>query len=143
MDAGLRAGPRIHIGFSPAEGYRAGRELLAHGTRPTAVFVSSDFQATGVMRACHEAGLSIPGDIAIVSFDGTAEAEYRWPALTTVRQPLREMVTDAVGVLLDEDPGVPSFREYPTSLVVRQSCGCALPATLRTPGGERRERTRT
>ena len=128
LDAGRKAGPRIHAGFSPAEGYRAGRELLAQEPRTTAVFVSSDHQATGVLRACHEAGRSVPDDLAIVSFDDSSGAQYCWPALTTVRQPVHEMVADAIAQLLDDgENGTPSFRRYPTSLVVRQSCGCPRP----------------
>lgn len=124
LAAGRKAGPRIHAGFSPAEGYRAGKEMLAQEPLTTAVFVSSDYQAAGVLRACHEAGRSVPDEIAVVSFDDSSGAQYCWPALTTVRQPVREMVTDAVTQLLGDGDEAPTFHKYPTSLVVRQSCGC-------------------
>lgn len=122
--AGLAAGPVVHTGFSPDAGWRAGRHLLAEGKAPTALFVASDHQAVGVLRACHEAGLVVGQDIAICSFDGTTEAEYAWPALTTIRQPLAEMVSEAVRWIVDHAAGRPEYREFPTTLVVRGSCGC-------------------
>lgn len=126
LDAGCRAGPRIHVGFSPADGYRAAKELLAQEPRTTAVFVSSDHQTAGVLRAFREAGRSVPDDIAVVSFDDSPGASYCWPALTTVRQPVREMVTHAIAQLIDSTLWSPAFRPYSTTLVVRQSCGCPL-----------------
>ncbi|RYX89334.1 MAG: LacI family transcriptional regulator, partial [Comamonadaceae bacterium] len=72
--------------FSREGGYFAAQSLLALSSRPTAVFASSDLQAVGALRACHEAGLRIPEDIAVVSFDGTLESEFTWPPLTVVQQ---------------------------------------------------------
>jgi ABC-type sugar transport system substrate-binding protein len=52
----------------------------------TAIFAANDQMALGVMRALHEIGRDIPGDISIVGFDDMAEARSFWPPLTTVRQ---------------------------------------------------------
>ena len=57
-------------------GYEAGRLLLDADEPPTAVFACSDLMAVGLLRAAHEGGLSAPGDFAVVSFDGTKEAEW-------------------------------------------------------------------
>lgn len=133
LEAGRKAGPRIHVGFSPAEGYRAGRQLLAQEPRTTAVFVSSDYQTAGVLRACREAGRSVPDDIAVVSFDDSSGAQYCWPALSTVRQPVPEMVADAITQLIDPAAWSSTFRAYPATLVVRQSCGCPLTDQFRDP----------
>ena len=98
---------------------------LTSADKPTAIFASSDMQAIGILRAIHEAGLTVPGDIALTSFDGSAEAEYSWPALTTVEQPVRVMAEAAVGALLGARRGEPAeHRTFPTELRVRQSCGC-------------------
>ena len=75
-EAGLPEGPIARSAFTRVGGYAAGQRLLASGNRPTAIFASSDMQAIGILRALHEAGLSVPGDIALASFDGSAEAEY-------------------------------------------------------------------
>ncbi|WP_427129290.1 LacI family DNA-binding transcriptional regulator [Pseudarthrobacter sp. S9] len=124
-DAGLPEGPVVRGEFTRAGGYAAGRRLLASANRPTAIFASSDMQAIGILRAIHEAGLSVPGDITLASFDGSAEAEYSWPALTTVEQPVRDMAEAAVSALVGSTRGQqPEHRIFPTTLRIRQSCGC-------------------
>jgi LacI family transcriptional regulator len=124
-DAGLLEGPIVRGPFSRAGGYAAGQRLLAAANRPTAIFASSDMQAIGILRAIHEAGISVPGDIALASFDGSVEAEYSWPALTTVEQPVKAMAEAAVSALVGENRGKPAgHRLFPTKLLVRQSCGC-------------------
>lgn len=120
---GLPRGPIIRTGWDRESGYRAGPEFLARSPRPDAVVAASDRLAVGLLRALHEAGVDIPGDIAVVSFDGTQESGYCWPPLTCARQP-RELMGRAVLDLLD-DPGLaPGHHEFPTELVIRASCGC-------------------
>jgi LacI family transcriptional regulator len=124
-DAGVPEGQIVHSAFTRPGGYIAGQRLLASPNRPTAIFASSDMQAIGILRAVREAGLTVPGDIAIASFDGSVEAEYSWPALTTVEQPVREMAEAAVAALVGAGRGAPAqHRIFPTKLHVRQSCGC-------------------
>ncbi|MBT8162176.1 MULTISPECIES: LacI family DNA-binding transcriptional regulator [Arthrobacter] len=123
--AGLPEGPLARDVFDRAGGYAAGQRLLAEPERPTAIFASSDMQAIGLLRAIREAGLSVPEDIAVASFDGSIEAEYSWPALTTVEQPVWEMAEAAVSALVGETRNeAPQHRIFPTQLRVRQSCGC-------------------
>ena len=77
------------------------------------------------LRAVHEAGVAVPGDIAVTSFDGAVEAEYSWPPLTTVEQPVAAMAEAAEAALVDARRGEePRHRIFPTTLHVRQSCGC-------------------
>ena len=69
----------------------------------------------------YHAGRSVPTDIALASFDGSPDAEFTIPPLTTVNVPLADMAVDAIAEIL----GVPNHgRTYATSLVVRRSCGC-------------------
>ncbi|HET7140669.1 MAG TPA: LacI family DNA-binding transcriptional regulator [Arthrobacter sp.] len=124
-DAGLPEGPTARSEFDRPGGYAAGKRLLASGNRPTAIFASSDMQGIGILRAVHEAGLTVPGDIALVSFDGSIESEYSWPALTTVAQPVRAMAESAVRALVGEGRERElQHRIFPTELIIRQSCGC-------------------
>jgi LacI family transcriptional regulator len=123
--AGLQEGPIARANFDREGGYAAGKRLLASADRPTAIFVSSDLQAVGVMRALHEAALSVPEDIAVVSFDGTPESEYTWPAITSVQQPLTAMAAAAVAALVKPDRAEPpEHLVFNVELIVRQSCGC-------------------
>ncbi|MEO7015673.1 MAG: LacI family DNA-binding transcriptional regulator [Leifsonia sp.] len=124
-EAGLPEGPVMRADFTLAGGYQAGKRLLAGITRPTAIFAGSDLQGIGVLRALHEGGVSVPHDIAVVAFDGSMESEYSWPALTTVKQPVREMAEAAVAKLLDGGSGTSTGHlTFPTELILRRSCGC-------------------
>jgi DNA-binding LacI/PurR family transcriptional regulator len=76
---------------SPELGYHLTRALLAKGARFTAMFAFNDISAIGAIRALREAGLRVPDDVSVVGFDDIQAAAYQNPALTTVRQPLREM----------------------------------------------------
>ncbi|MET9218435.1 MULTISPECIES: LacI family DNA-binding transcriptional regulator [unclassified Streptomyces] len=87
--AGLSFDPRLAPQveeFDRRSGLRAGRALAAlpAGSRPDAVFCFNDMLAVGAIRAFHEAGLAVPGDIAVAGVDGSEEGRYATPSLTTV-----------------------------------------------------------
>jgi DNA-binding LacI/PurR family transcriptional regulator len=109
-----------------AGGYTAMQALLALPAPPTAVFVGSDEQCLGVYRALHEQGLAVSTNMSVVGFDDMPYAELLTPALTTVRQPLREMGRVATTLLLRVIAGelVETLRvELATPLITRASCG--------------------
>lgn len=125
QEAGLIEGPISRVPFTREGGYQAGQELLACVERPSAVFVSSDLQAVGLLCALHEEGLRIPQDLAIFSFDGAPESEYTWPRLSTVAQPLKELAQSALDTLLTPIPGEGhQAKTFPAELILRASCGC-------------------
>jgi DNA-binding LacI/PurR family transcriptional regulator len=85
---------------SPELGYLATRKLLASRKPFTALFAFNDISAMGAIRALREAKLRVPDDVSVVGFDDIQSAAYQNPALTTVRQPLREMGRIAAETLL-------------------------------------------
>ena len=120
-DAGLTTEHLIRVHWSAAGGREAAYRLLGDHGAATAVFASSDQQAIGLIAGLQAAGTSLPDDVAIASFDGSPEAEFTVPPLTTVDVPLAAMATDAIAEVL----GLPrTSRSYPAHLVVRRSCGC-------------------
>jgi LacI family transcriptional regulator len=129
-EAGLEAEVQFTVRseFDRAGGYHAAALLLqSQRRRPTAIFASTDAQAIGALRAAAEAGLRIPDDLAIVSFDGTPEAAFTLPGLTTVEQPVAELGRRAVHLLLERirNPDTPLQSErLSTELIRRASCGC-------------------
>ncbi|WP_310165263.1 LacI family DNA-binding transcriptional regulator [Arthrobacter sp. BE255] len=123
-EAGLPEGPAEFTDFTRQGGYEATRRLLALPKPPTAIFASSDLLAVGALRAIHEADLSIPEDIAVVSFDGTSESEFSWPQLTTVRQPITQIAEAAVDAALSSNSSGGKVQLLPTELIIRRSCGC-------------------
>jgi DNA-binding LacI/PurR family transcriptional regulator len=111
--------------FDHTSGYYQTHALLALAEPPTAIVAGCDTQATGIYRALAEHGLRVPDDMSVVGFDDIPSTEWMSPPLTTIRQPLREMGSIAVDLLLQQIEGEPlkSLRvELATSLVVRQSC---------------------
>jgi LacI family transcriptional regulator len=121
--AGRRLGAIERPPFSRQGGYEAGLSLLRRKARPSAIFVSGDIQAVGLLRAAHELGVTVPVEVAVGSFDDSEESRFCWPPLTTARQPVRAMAEAAVtSVLRGTAPGEHLVFDMP--LVVRRSCGC-------------------
>jgi LacI family transcriptional regulator len=92
--------------------------------RPTAIFASNDHSAFGAMDAVRDVGLQMPYDISIVGFDDIPQASIVYPKLTTVRQPLEQMGSVAVKMLLAqiEDRSLPPQRVVlATQLIIRDS----------------------
>jgi DNA-binding LacI/PurR family transcriptional regulator len=121
--AGARVPPVLVGDWSPASGYRVGLQL-AVDPEVSAIFVANDQMALGVLRALHERGREIPGEVSIVGFDDVPEAQYFTPPLTTVRQDFGEMGRSAMRLLLEliQDTGQPPQRvTIAPELVVRRS----------------------
>ena len=102
------------------------RRLLALDRPPSAVLFGTDEMAVGGMTVAQRAGYDVPRDIAVVGFDDIRWARYCWPPLTTLRQPARAMVQQAVGALVDLVEGRPlgevgEVHIFAPELVVRSS----------------------
>lgn len=128
QEAGVSVDPHLHQpgGFVAETGYEAMKKLLGLPEPPTAVFAGNDMQAMGVYRALYESGLRTPDDVSVVGFDDLPLSSLLAPALTTIRQPVREMGVLATRMLLRTIAGekLESDRvEVATSLVVRESSG--------------------
>lgn len=111
---------------SPEVGYVAARKLLDAGEPFTALFAFNDVSAIGAIRAFREAGHRVPEDISVIGFDDVDSAAFHNPALTTIRQPLREMGRLAAGALLQRiakgvDAPFPELVIVAPELIVRQS----------------------
>jgi DNA-binding LacI/PurR family transcriptional regulator len=63
---------------------------LPQAQRPTAVVTMNDVMAIGALQAAQARGLTVGSDFAVVGFDDSPVAQYLWPPLTTVHQPISE-----------------------------------------------------
>jgi LacI family transcriptional regulator len=115
--------PVIRTLVNRRAGYAAGLRLLGRAHPPTAVFVATDEQAFGVLRAAADLGRRVPDDLAVASFDGIAQAAYSVPGLTTASQPVDEMGWRAVTALLEANL-TGETEVLPVHVVRRGSCGC-------------------
>lgn len=112
-------------GFNLAQSYEAMIRILQAKERPTALFAASDKMAYGAYKAIQEYGLSIPGDISVVSFDDIEMSEFVNPSLTTFRVYKEEMGRIAVKLLMQRMEGqipLPLVHLLPTRLMIRDSC---------------------
>jgi LacI family transcriptional regulator len=89
--------------------FKAGVDLLptlmASSERPTAVICANDDTAVGALFAAHRAGMDVPGDLSIASFDDTPVSALVWPPLTTVHQPIQEISARAVQIIASTPGG--------------------------------------
>jgi LacI family transcriptional regulator len=125
----LRPSGRGHVG-----GYEFGLSWLPRKDRPTALFAATDGLAIGLLRAARELGVRVPEELAIVSCNGTDEAAFSLPTLTTVFHPIPaigEAALDVLESILKGGPPAPS-RSLPMALRSGRSCGCPSEPEHRT-----------
>ena len=95
-------------------------ELFSSPTPPTALLAQSDRIAFIALDWLRARGLSVPGDVSVIGFDGVPECERSNPALTTIQQPIAEIGRRAVKAILDHGHEV--WREtLPAELAIRGS----------------------
>lgn len=88
--------------FSVQNGYLETKLLMSRAQRPTAIFALSNTIMLGALKAIREAGLRIPEDVALISFDNNLYMDYMTPSITRISQPVEDMAKLAVKILLDK-----------------------------------------
>jgi LacI family transcriptional regulator len=120
-------------GYDRESGKASMTDLLQRmpgSSRPTALFIASDVQAIGALEALREAGLRVPEDMAIVSFDDIELAQHA--QLTTMRQPMYDMGVLALERLhsrMQNPNREPTLTSFVPKLIIRSSCGTRLRRT--------------
>lgn len=107
-------------------GYQAMKTYLQSGGKlPDAIFVASDAVAPGALKALQEAGVSVPKDIGIVSFNNTNFSEFANPPLSSVEVNLRENAKSAIFCMQFLWNGFRSPKKIvvPCELIDRNSVG--------------------
>jgi diguanylate cyclase (GGDEF)-like protein len=141
QEFGLSDDPRLveHGRHWDVGGQEAMQRVLQSGVEFTAVMCSNDGSAVGVMKALKEAGLRIPWDVAVTSFDDVLEGLAQVPPLTSVHYPLFEAGYRSLFLLrkrMESGPrALPDVVRVSTWLVARQSCGCLPEIVAKAEGG--------
>lgn len=89
------------------------RGLLSKPKRPSAIICMNDRLAFGAYQALGEAGLTVPEDISVISFDDDPIAAWLRPSLATTALPHEQMGRRAVELLLDGGAAEPSLVPMP------------------------------
>ncbi len=127
---GIAAQPVVRQVYTVEGGQSAAAVLLDQDV--TAIVAASDYMALGAIRGVRRAGLTVPGDVSVVGYDGTMITEFVDPPLTTVRQPTGRLAKEVARAVV----ALVTHREVPSGellfspeLVVRSST--APPPTSR------------
>lgn len=128
-DAGIEVDESLIVegDFTEEGGVRTMQHLLDHAPAFTAAFAANDQTAAGALLALRERGLRCPEDISLVGYDDVLLANYLYPALTTVRQPVAEMGQAAAQLALAAGAEGEVTRRFEPELVQRRSVSTSTP----------------
>ncbi|MCC7299851.1 MAG: LacI family DNA-binding transcriptional regulator [Verrucomicrobia bacterium] len=127
-ERGVETTPSLfqHLALPPFEAGREGmNQFLCQAPQsiPTAVIAAEDMIAHGALRALHEAGKRVPEDISVAGIDDIPSAQLATPPLTTLRQPVRAMISEAFKILVDNQLKDTKDVSIVPELIIRESCG--------------------
>lgn len=91
---------------------------------PTAILATDSLVALATLAAAREAGLSVPEDLSIITFDNSPWGEAFSPALSVISQPVRELGETAARMVIERIQGLeapPREVQLPGTLIVRDS----------------------
>ncbi len=107
-------------------GFRTMKQWIEANKNITAVFCASDTIAMGALLAARELGKKVPEDYAVIGFDDLSFAEFTYPPLTTIHQPIFQKGRMAAELLINEIEDEDAERQkinLDPQLVIRESCG--------------------
>lgn len=110
--------------WNPNGGYQLMKELIEKGNMPDAIIIGSDPMAIGALRALNEAGIQVPDNLSVISFDDIESAAFLNPPLSTVKVHPDELGKAAVKLLVDRlinKRTVPVEMTLGTELILRES----------------------
>lgn len=120
-------------------GEEAAARFVATGMPTTATVAATDRNALGFVQALRAHGLAVPRDLAVIGFDHTDSGARTIPRLTTVdphHDRVGELAADLVLDLLQGDEVEATLYRVPTTVTVRESCGCSLWSAPSTPDAD-------
>ncbi|MFC4056911.1 LacI family DNA-binding transcriptional regulator [Planomonospora corallina] len=119
-----RLGVAEMTAMTARSGEKSAADLLAEGL-PDAIFCANDLLALGVLRALLQAGVRVPGDVALMGYDDIGFAAASAVSLSSMRQPTYQLGRIATELLLDEceNPGTHAHQHimFQPELVARES----------------------
>jgi len=121
-------------------GNLAAKELLGLADPPTAIFAASNALMPGVLRVLRQAGVAVPAEMSLISFDDVDWFSFSVPPITAVscsHAQLAEVAIDLLWRRLDPDASSsqpPVSMEIPFELVLRASTTAPRPGPLALPG---------
>lgn len=81
-------------------GYEGVKEILASGKKLEGLICGSDEVAMGAINALRDSGIKVPEDVKVIGFNNISAAELFYPKITTVAQPMYDMGSVAMRMLI-------------------------------------------
>jgi LacI family transcriptional regulator len=128
--------------FEYSSGMAAVKHIVAQGIEVSGIWAQNDIMAIGAIGELLRSGIRVPEEISILGMDDGPIAQYCYPRLTTLSQPIREMAIKSVEILLDLREGKSAEGQdvvYQPELIIRDSTrtiGGDFDALLLPNGGE-------
>lgn len=116
--------------FTAQSGQAVIKLLLDKKPDMTAAFIANDLMAAGALRSLREEGIDVPTDFALVGYDDVLIAQYLFPELTTIQQPIADMGRAAANLalsLLFEKSLTEEQTYFKPQLIRRQSVQTRCP----------------
>ena len=113
------------VNFSIQNGYLETKLILTDMAPPTAIFALSNTILLGAVKALREASIRVPDQMSVMCFDNNTYLEFLDPAITCISQPIEEIGTLAVKILMNRISGKMQMPDakilLPPRLLVRYS----------------------
>jgi LacI family transcriptional regulator len=123
--AGVKLSGTIDCDWWPEPAYEVLTRAFADGLRPRVLICLNDRIALGAYQAAREAGLRIPEDVSVLSFDDSDLAAWLRPQLTSISLPHYQLGWQAVDLLLGA-PTPPEVVRLPMPVRHRASIAKAV-----------------
>ncbi len=113
-------------GFSLDSGYKAAENILINNIQLDALVCANDDMAVGALTCMKDMNLSSDKRFYITGFDDSPSLQYLNYPLTTVRQPVDDIVNQALRVLINKEYVLNKTIYLPSKFVRRSTCGCPV-----------------
>jgi LacI family transcriptional regulator len=121
-----------HAAATEEGGWEAAMRIIGRDPRPTACGVGSINQLFGLLGALRTAGVAVPGEMSVVSFDEDECLAFLDVPVTSVCMPLAELGTAAVDALISRIEGEPA-----ANVLIREPMALQLRGSAASPPGSR------
>ncbi|CNE29514.1 putative regulatory protein [Yersinia rohdei] len=109
--------------WTPTSGAAAVELLLTHKSPFSAIIASNDDMAIGAMKKLNESGINVPEEISIIGFDNILIAPFLLPPLSSIKDPVSDMINEVINRLISMLDGgyLSNENTFQSDLIIRDS----------------------
>lgn len=109
--------------WTPACGAKAVTQLLENHIAFSAIIASNDDMAVGALKQLNAAGIAVPQQVSLIGFDDIPVAPFLLPALSSVKDPVTDMIHESINRLTSMLDGgdMLTRHDFTSGLILRAS----------------------